>query len=36
MLAGMKIGEGILRYCPATDLINKYKSNKGESEDPLI
>ena len=31
MLAGMKIGEGILRYCPVVDLMNNYK-NQNEEE----
>ena len=32
MLAGMKIGEGILRYCPVVDLMNNYKNQKEEEK----
>lgn len=32
MLAGMKIGEGILRYCPVVDLMNNYKPDTEEEE----
>lgn len=27
MLAAMKIGEGILKYCPITDLFERYQGN---------
>lgn len=33
MLAGMKIGEGILRYCPVVDLMNNYKNESEENEE---
>lgn len=37
MLAGMKIGEGILQYCPVVDLMNKYSEPNDEmEEDPII
>ena len=36
MLAGMKIGEGILRYCPVVDLMNKYKNEEEENEEDVI
>ncbi len=32
MLAGMKIGEGILRYCPVVDLMDQYKNEKEEEK----
>lgn len=32
MLAGMKIGEGILRYCPVVDLMNQYNNEKEEEK----
>lgn len=33
MLAGMKIGEGILRYCPVVDLMDNYKNGAEEKEE---
>jgi hypothetical protein len=33
MLAGMKIGEGILRYCPVVDLMNNYKPDTEEEKE---
>lgn len=36
MLAGMKIGEGILRYCPVVELMNKYKNDVDENEEEVI
>ena len=32
MLAGMKIGEGILRYCPVVDLMNNNKPDTDEKK----
>ena len=36
MLAGMKIGEGILRYCPVVDLMNQSKEEVEENRDPYL
>ena len=36
MLAGMKIGEGILHYCPVVELMNKYQSDVEEKEDDVV
>ena len=36
MLAGMKIGEGILRYCPVVDLMNNYKNDTEEEKEEVI
>ena len=36
MLAGMKIGEGILRYCPVVELMNKYQNDVDENEEEVI
>lgn len=36
MLAGMKIGEGILRYCPVVELMNNYKNDVDEKEEEVI
>lgn len=36
MLAGMKIGEGILRYCPVVDLMNKSKAEMEEKKDQVF
>lgn len=33
MLAGMKIGEGILRYCPVVDLMDNYNNRTGEEKE---
>lgn len=32
MLAGMKIGEGILRYCPVVDVMNQRKEEATATE----
>lgn len=32
MLAGMKIGEGITRFCPLTFLFERYQENTDEKE----
>ena len=36
MLAGMKIGEGILRYCPVVDLMNNTIMKKKKKKRKLI
>jgi hypothetical protein len=36
MLAGMKIGEGILRYCPVVDLMDNYKNEAKEKEEEVL
>lgn len=36
MLAGMKIGEGILRYCPVVDLMDQYKNNIEEDKEDVM
>ena len=36
MLAGMKIGEGILRYCPVVDLMNNYNKHEDEEKKEVI
>ena len=36
MLAGMKIGEGILRYCPVVDLMNNYKNEAEENTEDVF
>lgn len=33
MLAAMKIGEGILKYCPLTDLFDRYQDYRGYDDD---
>lgn len=33
LLAAMKIGEGILKYCPITDLFERYQGSRGHKED---
>lgn len=33
LLAAMKIGEGILKYCPITDLFERYQGNRGHKDD---
>lgn len=33
MLAAMKIGEGILKYCPITDLFERYQGNRSHKDD---
>lgn len=37
MLAGMKIGEGILHYCPVVELMNKYQNEpEEENEEDIV
>lgn len=33
LLAAMKIGEGILKYCPVTDLFERYQGNRDHKDD---
>lgn len=33
MLGGMKIGEGITRFCPLTELYKNYCDGKGQQDD---
>ncbi|MGD6830537.1 YgaP family membrane protein [Sutcliffiella halmapala] len=33
LLAAMKIGEGILKYCPITDLFERYQGNRAHKDD---
>ncbi|WP_268877441.1 YgaP-like transmembrane domain [Sutcliffiella halmapala] len=33
LLAAMKIGEGILRYCPLTDLFDRFQDYRGHDDD---
>ena len=35
MLAGMKVGEGILRYCPVTDLAERGMDRMSDEKEPM-